>query len=234
MAAVIIGLFAVTPVAGAVAAQTSSEPQIATASPGPAVGASAEPTSTSSADEGDEPSPITLVDMSVTSLSRKPPFFQVPRAPLAISEPDAIKVVTSINASGTPVYIVILPGSAVRAAGTSQEIQQKLGLPGTYLTLIGTVYETYSTEFDSKPILTRAFVEERNNGTTAVLMRFAQLSGQAALGPLPSPDVIAWRPTLIVIGTTLVLGFGYLLIRRRHQEDPPSGNTTPPIADASV
>lgn len=170
--------------------------------------------------EEEDPIPITLIDTAVASLVKKPPFYQVPRAPLAISEPDVVRVVTAISESATPVYIAILPGSAVRAVGTSQEIQQKLGLPGTYLTIVGTVYETYSTEFDAKDVLTRAFAEERNNGTTAVLVRFAQLSGLAAVGPLPTPDVVAWRPTMIVIGSVLVLGIGYLLISARRNSSP--------------
>jgi hypothetical protein len=233
VAAAVIGLCVAAPVSAVAAAQPTVGSQQVTTSDDPLVG-SPSGAPTSAANEGDEPSPITLVDMSVAALARKPPFFQLPRSPLAISEPDALKVVGSINAAGTPIYIVILPGSAVRAAGTSQEIQQKLGLPGTYLTLIGTVYETYSTEFDSKSILTRAFAEERNNGTTAVLMRFAQLSGQAALGPLPSPDVIAWRPTILVVGGVLVIGFGYLLIRGRQEDEPTQDGPQATPADASV
>ena len=95
---------------------------------------------------------------------------------------------------------------------------------------IKVVYETYSTEFDSKPILTRAFAEERNNGTTAVLVRFAELSGQAALGPLPTPDVIAWRPTAIVIGSVLVVGVGYLLIRGKSEDESDDEHAAPPGA----
>lgn len=203
LAALFLGLFVLVPAASPALARTSSD---------------------------EEPLPVNLVDMAVAGLQRKPPFFQFPRAPLAISEPDAARVVSAIGAAGTPVYIVILPGTAVRAVGTSQEIQQKLGLPGTFLTIVGTVYETYSTEFEAKPILTRAYAEEHNNGTTAVLVRFAELSGQAALGPLPTPDVIAWRPTLIVIGAVLVVGIGYLLIRGRADDDSEDEHSKPPGA----
>lgn len=178
----------------------------------------------------EEPLPVNLVDAAVVSLQRNPPFFQIPRAPLAISEPDVTRVVSAIGAAGTPVYMVILPGTAVRAVGTSQEIQEKLGLPGTFLTIVGTVYETYSTEFEAKPVLTRAYAEERNNGTTAVLIRFAELSGQAALGPLPTPDVIAWKPTLIVIGSVIVVGVGYLLIRSRIDDHTDDDQPTQPGA----
>ncbi len=200
--ALFVGLFVLAPAAG------------------PAVALAAE----------DEPLPINLTDVSVAMLAKQPPFYQLPRAPLAISEPDIARVVTAIGAAETPVYIVILPGTAVRAVGASQEIQQKLGLPGTYLTIIGTVYETYSTEFESKEILTRAFAEERNNGTTAVLVRFAELSGLAAVGPLPTPDVIAWRPTTIVIGSVLVLGIGYLLISGRRANKLDDEQAAPPNA----
>lgn len=178
----------------------------------------------------DEPIPITLIDTVVSSLAKQSPFYQVPRAPLSIADAEVAPVVTAIGAAGTPVYIVILPGTAARAVGTSQEIHQKLGVPGTYLTLVGTVYETYSTEFNSKEVLTRAFAEERNNGTAAVLVRFAQLSGLAAIGPLPTPDVVAWRPTAIVIGSILVLGIGYLLISGRRAGKRDDEQAAPPNA----
>ena len=68
------------------------------------------------------------------------------------------------------------------------------------------------------------------DGTTAVLVRFAELSGEAALGPLPTPDVIAWRPTAIVIGSVLVVGVGYLLIRGKSEDDSDDEHAAPPGA----
>jgi hypothetical protein len=175
--------------------------------------------------------PVDLIDISVTALRVSPPFFQVPRAPLGIDPSQTDAVVASLQAAGTPIYVVILPGSADRAVGTSREIQQKMGLPGTYLSIVGTVYDTYSTEFSSKPVLTRAFAEQRNNGTAAVITRFAELCGQAAVGPLPTPDVVAWRPTLIVIGLVLLGGAGYLVFRTRVKpEDSPQEHPPPPGA----
>ena len=83
IAAVFVGLFVVAPATSPAFARTAND---------------------------EEPLPVNLVDMSVAGLQRNPPFFEIPRALLAISDADAIRVVTAIGASGTPVYIVILPG----------------------------------------------------------------------------------------------------------------------------
>ena len=153
---------------------------------------------------------------------------------MAIDPAQSGEVVTAISAAQTPIYIAILAGSADGARGTSREIHRAMGLPGTFLTIIGTVYDAYSTEFDAQPILTRAYVEQHNSGTAAVLIRFAELSGDAAHGTVDTPDLIAWRPTLIIIGLILVLGFGYLFVRSRLEKDEQADEPPPPPGAVDV
>lgn len=170
----------------------------------------------------------TAVDAAATSLQRNPPFYQAPRAPLAIDPSQIEDVIYAINNAGTPVYEAILAGSADGARGTAQDLHRTMGLPGTYLVIIGTVYDAFSTEIDAQPVLTRAYVEAHNSGTAAVLIRFAELSGEQALGTVDTPDLIAWRPTLIFVGGVLVVGFGYLFIRSRLEKEDESEEQPPP------
>ena len=78
----------------------------------------------------EEPLPVNLVDMAVAGLQRKPPFFQFPRAPLAISEPDAARVVSAIGAAGTPVYIVILPELQFAPSARARKSSRNSDCPG--------------------------------------------------------------------------------------------------------
>ncbi len=170
-------------------------------------------------DEPVDSEPFNLQGVAVAALRQEPPFFQVSRAPLAVAPNEVSQVTAAINDAGTPMFVVILPGSTGYAAGFSREVSQAMGLPGTYLSIIGTVFDTYSTEIDSQAILTRAYTEQGPNGTAAVITRFAELSGQAAQGPLPTPDMVAWRPTLIYVGVVLAVGVGFLLVRSKSPEE---------------
>jgi|GEM_PF-1507799 len=163
--------------------------------------------------------PFNLQGVAVAALRKDPPFFQVSRAPLAVAPNEVSQVTAAITDAGTPMFVAILPGSTGYAAGFSREVSQAMGLPGTYLSIIGTVFDTYSTEIDSQALLTRAYTEKGPNGTAAVITRFAELSGLAAQGPLPTPDMVAWRPTLIFVGAVFAIGIGFLLIRSKTPDD---------------
>ncbi|NQU37133.1 MAG: hypothetical protein HQ526_05985 [Actinobacteria bacterium] len=171
-------------------------------------------------DEPIDSEPFNLQGVAVAALRENPPFFQISRAPLAVAPNEVSQVTTALNNAGTPMFVTILPGSTGYAAGFSREVSQAMGLPGTYLSIIGTVFDTYSTEIDSQAILTRAYTEKGPEGTAAVIIRFAELSGLAAQGPLPTPDMVAWRPTLIFVGSVFAIGLGFLLIRSKSPEDP--------------
>lgn len=180
------------------------------------------------------PHNLGLVEATANALQSNPPLVQAPRAPLAVDPAQAQEVVAAINAAQTPIYMAVLAGSADGAGGTSREIHRAMGLPGTFLTIIGTVYDAYSTEFDAQPVLTRAYVEQHNAGTAAVLIRFAELSGETAHGTVDTPDLIAWRPTLIFIGLVLVLGFGYLFVRSRLEKEEQTDEPAPPPGAVDV
>lgn len=178
------------------------------------------------------PRPISIVTVCAANLKMDPPLYQNPKAPLAIALNEVAAVEASLEAAGTPMYVSIVSGPGERAHGVSREIQERMNVPGTFLTIIGTVYDTFSTQFDAQPLLSQAFAEQRSNGTAAVITRFAELSGQAAKGPIPTPDFIAWRPTLIVVGAVLIIGFGYLFIRSRRDDD--DGGTDQPTPEGAV
>ncbi len=186
---------------------------------------------TATADPLDNPvdtEPFNLQGVAVAALQKDPPFFQLNRAPLAVAPNEVGPVTEALSNAGTPMFTVILPGSTGYAVGFSREVSQAMGLPGTYLSIIGTTYDAYSTEIDAQPILTRAYTEQHTNGTAAVITRFAELSGQAAQGPLPTPDQIAWRPTLIFVGVVLAVGVGFLLVRSKAK--PQAADSEPDTA----
>lgn len=170
-------------------------------------------------DEPVDSEPFNLQGVAVMGLRENPPLFQLGRAPLAVAQNEIPQVTTALNEAGTPMFVVILPGAGGYSAGFSREVSQAMGLPGTYLSIIGTSFDTYSTEIDSQATLTRAYTEQGPNGTAAVIIRFADLSGQAAQGPLPTPDMVAWRPTLIFVGSVLAIGVGFLLVRSKSPDD---------------
>lgn len=179
----------------------------------------APPTTANPLDEPLNVEPFNMQGVAVAALRKNPPFFQVSRAPLAVSPNEVSEVTAALNDAGTPIFVTVLPGSTGYAAGFSREVSQAMGIPGTYLSIIGTVFDTYSTEIDSQSVLTRAYTEEGPNGTAAVITRFADLAGQTARGPLPTPDMVAWRPTLIFVGTVFAVGIGFLLIRSKSPDD---------------
>jgi hypothetical protein len=183
------------------------------------IGDGAPPVTRNPLNEPVDSEPFNLQGVAVLGLRENPPLFQLGRAPLAVAQNEIPQVTTALNEAGTPMFVVILPGAGGYSAGFSREVSQAMGLPGTYLSIIGTSFDTYSTEIDSQATLTRAYTEQGPNGTAAVITRFADLSGQAAQGPLPTPDMVAWRPTLIFVGSVLAIGVGFLLIRSKSPGD---------------
>ena len=178
------------------------------------------------------PRPIRIAEVSAVALTKNPPLYQVKWAPLAIAPNELETVIAALNAAGTPMFVSILAGNGDQANGSARLVQEQMRTKGTFLTIVGTVYDTFSTEFDSQALLAQAFAEQRSNGTAAVIIRFADLSSQAAKGPIPTPDQIAWRPTLIIIGVVLVGGFGYLILRARLERRQAAKESAPP--DGSV
>ena len=160
------------------------------------------------------PTPTAPVEAAILGLRTNPPMYNAHRGALVVTAEEQAAVVAAINAAQTPIYMAIVPSSSGKPSVVIAQIYAALKLPGTYLTIVETTYETYSTLFDVQPLLTRAFTEQRENGTAAVLIRFAELVGQQAHGTLPPPDAFEWVPALVFVGAVVILGLGYLLWRR--------------------
>ena len=220
----VIGSASIAPVAQA----TPSQPPKATAS----TSITRSPAPVPGYDPG--PRPISVVNLCAVNLRLHPPLYQQANAPLAIAANEVPQVVTALNTAGTPMYVSILGGPGERASGLSREIQERMNVPGTFLTIIGTVYDTFSTQFDAQPLLSQAFAEQRSNGTAAVITRFAELSGQAANGPIPTPDMIAWRPTLILFGVVFGVGVVILVLGWRKQDEDAHSDGPPPIGSVDL
>lgn len=211
-----------TLLAGTASAVPSSA---ASPSPAPTTRATIQPTPAPTYDPG--PRPVSIVSLCAVNLKLNPPLYQQPNAPLAIAPNEIGQVTTTLESQGTPLFVSILVGPGERAKGLSREIQDRMRTPGTFLTIMGTVYDAFSTEFDAQPLLAQAFAEQRHNGTAAVVDRFAVLSGQAAQGPLPTPDFIAWRPTIIVFVVVFGVGIIVLLTGWRRRDDSPADPQPP-------
>ncbi|MGV1035634.1 MAG: hypothetical protein ACOYD0_01245 [Candidatus Nanopelagicales bacterium] len=177
------------------------------------------------------PAPLPPLAIAIQQLRTNPPLHSSGGAPLRLNAAEQARVRASIAAARAPVFVAILPGAhdTTKVAGTARQLRAGVAKPGTYLAIVGTVWDTFSTELDAQPLLTRAFSEERDNGTAAVISRFAELVGQQSRGTVPPPPGFPWIPTLIGAGVIAVLLAGYFTlqaIRDRNQPEPaaPSGS----------
>ena len=162
--------------------------------------------------------PSRPVQQAIAELSAHPPLIISPGMRLALNELGEARVIRAATGAGTPIFIAILPVSAGDPAVVTRQIQRGVGEPGTYLSVVGSVYVSRSTVVDSKALLEQAFRQERLNGTTAVLVRFSELVGEAAKGARASAGAsVPWTEfagsTLIVL---LILA-GLLLVTRRRR-----------------
>ena len=136
-----------------------------------------------------KPLPVNLVDMSVAGLQRNPPFFE-PAPLLAISDADAIRVVTAIGASGDArLHRDSSWDSSCRWHEPGDSAEARLCLERS-LRSSGTVYETYSTESIPKPILRTYCGHLQRNGTTVIdsCTAFVSRSFQGQAAPRAASD----------------------------------------------
>lgn len=177
------------------------------------------------------PAPLPPLAIAIKELRTDPPLYSSGGAPLRLNVAGQARVRASIAAARTPIFVAILPGArdTTKVKGTARQLRAGVAETGTYLAVVGTVYDTFSTELDAQPLLTRAFAEERDNGTAAVISRFAELVGQKSRGTLPPPTSFPWLPTLIGAGLIALLLAGYFTaqaVRDRKQPRPaaPTGS----------
>ncbi|MEZ5186644.1 MAG: hypothetical protein R2720_12940 [Candidatus Nanopelagicales bacterium] len=113
--------------------------------------------------------PATTVDDVVSSL-QSDPVYNDPKAENDLTASQADDLRSQIAASGSSVYIAILPAAA-RGSRTTEDVvrylQQNVGEPGTYAAVVGN--ELRAT---SRAAANNAFQSQRDNGVYAVLSQF--------------------------------------------------------------
>ncbi|MBP7971720.1 MAG: hypothetical protein WBB44_04255 [Candidatus Nanopelagicales bacterium] len=184
----------------------------------PGVAAAAEPS----------PTPMPPLAIAIKELRADPPLYSASGAPLRLNAAEQARVRASIAATRAPIFVAILPGArdTTKVAGTARQLRAGVAKPGTYLAVVGTVWDTFSTELDAQPLLTRAFSEQRDNGTAAVISRFAELVGQHTRGVVPPPAGFPWIPTALGAGVIAILLAGYFIVERVRDRRQPE--TTAP------
>lgn len=154
------------------------------------------------------------ITLAIEALRSNPPLYNSPHAPLAITPSDEVEVKAAIRASGTPIFVAILP-RIDEPNGAAKQLFKGLDQPGTYVAVLGTVYDVYSTLFDVKSLLTHAFAEQRANSTAAVLIEFSVLVGKQASGTEIGPSGFPWPQVLIAVAIIGIAGGLYFGIQAR-------------------
>ncbi len=97
----------------------------------------------------------------------------------AISPGEASALAAQADATGIPMFIAVLPGSAA-GGGTAEETLQALnaevGLAGVYAVVVGDQFRAGSTSGSVADLATQAFRAQRDAGVAAVLSEFVTLA----------------------------------------------------------
>jgi len=97
----------------------------------------------------------------------------------AISPGEASTLAAQADATGIPMFIAVLPGSAA-GGGTAEETLQALnaevGLAGVYAVVVGDQFRAGSTSGSVADLATQAFRAQRDAGVAAVLSEFVTLA----------------------------------------------------------
>lgn len=153
---------------------------------------------------------------AVGSSLRQTPVYNDPSAERALSDAQEKQVLDAIAAAGTPVYVAVLPKSALTGYASPDAlitaIQQATGRPGAYALVVGDSFRAGATEFSAKDIAQRAYDQNRSAGPTAVLLAFIAGVGDRAAGRTSSTSSSsgggsAW-PVLIFFLALLLLAGG--------------------------
>ena len=116
------------------------------------------------------------------SLGRDPVYVD-PEAERTLTDDEADDLRAAIRASGTPVFVAVLPASAGGAPDVVEQIRAEVGLAGTYAAVVGDSFRAASSQLpDANEIATAAFQAESADGAAAVLSRFVDDVSSAAAG----------------------------------------------------
>ena len=129
------------------------------------------------------------LDDTVTAL-RSSPVYVAPGAKPTLSAAEQQQVRAAIGRAGTPVYVAVLPATALdETGGDADEFVRRLGNaeqePGTYAVVAGGKFRAASTRLrrgQAGDLATEAFDAHSKDGLGATLVDFADRVGQAERG----------------------------------------------------
>ena len=123
-----------------------------------------------------------VIDRAAQSLKTDNVYVD-PAAELEISDADADELRQQIRASDVPIFIAVLPATAIDEAGDANQVpvalQTATGLAGTYAALAG---NSFRSAGPAASIATAAFQARRGDGPTAVLQEFVSRTAAAQTG----------------------------------------------------
>ena len=171
----------------------------------------------------------TYVDRAAAELLAGASVSSSPQAEFALSEAQIQQLTDEIAASGTPIFIAVLPASAGDGDAVLTELRDAVGLSGTYAVLVGDEFRAASDTQGAADAATQAFRAHQADGVTAVLSAFITLvatpdSTGATAAPTSAVDnegnllsrLLYWLIGLGIIGGIVAL---VVIGRRRRGND---------------
>jgi hypothetical protein len=174
----------------------------------------------------------TSVDAAAQAL-RQDPVYVDPAAQQTLAPADAARLRDEIRRSGKPIFVAILPSSALTEVNATANqlpmvLGNRVGLPGTYAVVVGNSFRANSNVLPAATVdslATAAFQQHSQQGVAAVLDDFVTRvaavpsGGSTAPAPSSSPSRSSSSSGAIVLGVVLgliALGvIGGLLLARR-------------------
>src|SRR5207244_6368333 len=175
----------------------------------------------------------------VASSLRSDPVFVDTDAKPTLSDGDAAALGDAFSASGAaPMFVAVLPRSALDAAGGTPEgvlrkLHSEVGLPGTYAVVVAGKFRAGATggvlpKGEAGRLATEAFQKHHGEGLAATLTAFVDMVASERSGAGGAPQPGNGGPGGSGIGGIVVLaaiGGGFFLFhrgrsRRREQQAP--------------
>ena len=173
----------------------------------------------------------TDVDQAAAELLAGASVSNSPKAEFALSPAEVQQLTDDIAASGTPIFIAVLPAGAGAADDVLVELREAVGLSGTYAVLVGEEFRAASDAGGAADAATQAFRAHQSEGVVAVLSGFVELVAAPTTGENTTPTAAAaddqteggWfgRVLFWLLGLGVIGGIVALVIagRRRRGSD---------------
>jgi hypothetical protein len=174
-------------------------------------------------------------DDAATAL-REDPVYVAPDAEAALSAVDAEDLRRRVETAGTPVFVALLPRSAGERGEVLRAMRDGVGVPGTYVLVLGDELWAASDVLASADELATAAIQEHaSNGVSTTLdalvddLRVAAAEGGGGGAPAAQDrsrsasdegdDGSGGSPVLLlVLAVAVVGGLVWLTVRRRRKE----------------